>query len=783
MIPSPVVIPSIIDMTGGVPGPGATIAAAVFKSNKGRVNEPVLCTSAEQFIAEFGTPVESVSDAHEMLQPYLRTAPVWALRVDNGSKYSHASLYNLQDYNSGETVSTTYDSFFPAASLDASAAAAFLTGGYEDGEFGIQVIEFQGALIASNVLTAEYSIGGGASAITVSVTYATSNAATLAAFATALQTSLRTNVGNANITVDVLTVSTTNSSGYIRIMSPQGVDLPILSEVEITLGVSQAVVLYWPEPKLFDIFAISPGVWGDDVGYRVRDIKYGSPAASKVTLAGFLTTSNTANISINGVALSSAVTYDTSHKATMDLLMAALRAKFGPLGYYFKFGAQTWENALGTSPSASGVNELEIHVRSTHFGEDFTLTAAMGGGASAATITALAAATTPTGEFTLEIFLREDSSSPVESHTVTIHERVDGNGYQTNIENVINEGPNASRYVRVVQPSYSKYLSSGIAHLRGSWRDSAKTILDMHSTVQWLGNGAAGSAVTDTMIATAWDTFLDKTRYNVKILINCGYSNVTVHKKMLEVAKTRRNCTAFLDAPVASQATSALMEYRNFILGVDNSYGTLVSPNIKTVSQYSPGGRFIPPSGHFAAQAAANDHNNAIWRSFAGLNYGILDGITDTYVDYSKSDLDLLCPIGISPIIIKNGAVLIWDLRTLQRRQSALSSLPVRRIVSEVEDVISKHCESFLQDPTDSNTRFKLVQGIETYLRQIQIGRGIKFFFVKSDTDNNKEADEAVGRINVDIYIHFIQAAREIRLRTIIIDGTVTFQELGRQAA
>lgn len=774
--PSPVVSKEIRDLGNRVPGPGASIGAAVIKAKKGRVNEAVLCISPDDFYEQYGLDDPSVSDAHEMLAPYLKVAPCYVLRVDNGSKYSVSSLYNFQDYNTGEVIGSTYDSFFPAATHNFSPVAAFLSGGYEDGAVSVQMLEVQAALVASNQIAITYSPGGGSN-VTVTTTYASSSAATLTAFALALQTSLRTNLGNAEITVDVLTVATTNNSVYIRIASPQGVELPIFTGFAVTLGVSQAVVKYWPEPNLLSVYGISPGAWGNDVGYRIRDVSYGNGAVRKIVLSTFLATGHTINISVNGTPLDSVVTYATSHKLTMDALMTALRAKFGPFGFLFKFGNQTWDNALSGSPSSAGTSELEINIRSTKFNEDFTASATMGGSTPPTATSSLVLAHSPfTSEFTLEVYLREDTSSPVESWRVTLQNRVDGNGVQTNVETVVNDGDRKSKYIRVVQAAHTKFDTSGVVRFAGSWRDNGKSIFDVHTAIQWLGSGADGSAITDGQVVTAWSQFEDTTKYEIRNLINCGFTSAAVQLKMLEVAKTRRDCFAWLDCPSNMQKATALREYRNFILGADNSYGTIVAPYIKVVSANSPAGRFIPASGDIAAKAALLDRTK-MWQSPAGLERGVVDRAVDLKENYIKSELDLLCPIGISPIIKKQGSIVLWDAKTLQRKESPLSIVSIRRTLSEIERVVANFLDRYLQEPANANTRYKINQKIDQYLEPIFQGEGLSFKLVKCDGDNNDEADEQAGRINVDIYLVFVQPAREIKLRTLVGDGKISFQE------
>lgn len=780
---SPVVRKEIRDFTGQIPGAGITTGAAVIKAAKGAVNKPVLCVSVDDLYQNFGTPDPAISDALECLTPFLRVAPCYVMRVDNGSKYSHSSIYNLQDFNEGESIADTYDSFFPAGTLTHNVADTMMAGGFEDGQISVQILEIQGAVITSNALEVEYSMGGGAAAVTVTTNYATSSAATLAAFAAAIQTSLRSNVDN-RITVSLVTEATTQGSNYIRIVAPQGVDLPIFSEFTLTGGDTQVDVIYWPEAKLLDVFALTPGVHGDDVGYRIRDVKYSNPASAKIALSGFMATGHTFSATLNGVSLSAPVSYATSHKATMDAIILALRNKFGPLGYFFRFGSQTWDNALGTNPSSAAVTDLEIHVRYMHFGSDLVASVAMGGSTPpTATVTYPTQESAYISSFTFEVFIRSDSSAPVESFNVTLQERIDGNGRQTNIESVINDSELASKYIRVKQAPYTKYAKNGIVRLGGSWRDSAKTTFDVHTSIQWLANGTDGGAISDALIASAWDTFLDTTRYNVKLLINCGYASDTVHRKMLEVAKTRRDSFALLDVPQTAQKTAALREYRQFTLAADNSYGTIISPYIKITSKYSPNGRFIPPSGDIAAQIAFNDRNK-MWEDPSGLNRGVMDRAVDVQEDYTKADLDLLCPLGISPIIRhRGGQIVFWDAKTLQVQESALSILPIRRTLSEIETAIGVYLENFLKRPANANTRFNITQRINMYLEPIKQGEGLSFYLVKCDGDNNKEADEAVGRINLDILLIFVQPTREIVLRTNVADGQITIQEIIRQLA
>lgn len=732
-----------IDLSQRVAAAASSTGAAVFASKKGPLG-PQFYTNRDDFMTVYGKPDPSVSFGHDCVIDFLSQAnAIFVNRVHNGALW--AGLSFLQNKDTAPTA-TLRRGFVAGSTHD-----------YASGGRQVSVLTFSADLVTLNSIGATTLSSGNTTASTTAVVYATSHAATVAAYVVALQGALDTIA-----TGGVVEIADTTTNRSIRIISPENTRV-VITGGAVTLGASQPTVTLSSVTKAFDIFAENPGAWGNKVGVKITNVDQGTPQRLRLTFSGALITGNSFTCNVNGTAIAAPVTFTTDSDTTMAAIAAAIKTALDTTT-----GKSTGSATVVSIPNSVS-NDRQILVIAPDAKADITITgAAVTSGASQATVsvTEVLKRIAPDNTFTLEVYTSDNVATPVETFKVSTALQVNGYGQQQNIAQVINESSNKSKYIRVYQPQESiGYEMLSVEQTTGG--------------PVYLTGGNDGAAVSDSQINAGWDVFKNRNKFEIRILINCGYTSVAVQQKMTALAESRKDCFAILDMPSDKQATIDAVTYRKQELNINSSYAALYTPDLKIADEFSDVIRFVPPSGKIAATFAYTDRTRNVWWSPAGLSRGQVRQIIGLRYDYDDGMLDQLSPNQCNAIIKKPGAGYVaWDDQTLQAQASALSNINVRRLLIAIEVAVTDALDYSVFDPNDDFTRFTIVQMINGFLEPIRTGRGLYSYLVVSDESNNPSYLIDAGQLNVDVYLQPTLPARTILLSTIITKTGASFQEL-----
>jgi phage tail sheath protein FI len=271
---------------------------------------------------------------------------------------------------------------------------------------------------------------------------------------------------------------------------------------------------------------------------------------------------------------------------------------------------------------------------------------------------------------------------------------------------------------------------------------------------------------------------VDTEAIKVNILINGGYCSSTVQLAMDAVAAARGDAVAVLDVPSASQSVQSALDYRNITLNLNSSRSALYTPDVLIQDTYNNMPIYVPPSGYVAACFARTDYVAQPWYAPAGLNRGLLR-VQGVRYKYNKDQRDMLAPAQVNYIRNFPGkGIAVWEQRTLQTKQSALSWVSVRRLFDVIEVSVSDFLLYSVHEPNDDWLRIQIVGAIGEFLEAVRLARGLKKYLVKCDTENNPAWITGQGQLNVDLYAEPVLPAEKIQLKTIITRQGVDFQEL-----
>lgn len=366
---------------------------------------------------------------------------------------------------------------------------------------------------------------------------------------------------------------------------------------------------------------------------------------------------------------------------------------------------------------------------------------------------------TPTDTFSVNVYdTAESLVNPIESMPVTLQTARDGYDQQTELAQTINL---SSQYIRAI---------SNFDNLT----EAAPAIYPIAQTL--FSGGTDGTEVTSSNVMAAWDDFRDTDLYNIGRLINCGYTDSSVHAKLVNLSIDRGDCVAFLDTPVSYQQAAAAANYRLLVLGSDTDRACIFSPDLYETDSDTSQRLYVPPSGWAAGLASNADNTGGAGRSMAGPTFGITQEILGLRYNYNGDDRDLLASASVNYFRSRNGiGVYLAEQRTLTKQLSAVSWYPVRRLFDVMERSMATGLLYYLQFPNIERTVEKIGSMLEDYLSK-RLGSGaINGYKVYI---NNAPAVRAQGKLNVYAAIEPSLPINQIGLLTLIAPQGANFEEI-----
>ena len=299
-----------------------------------------------------------------------------------------------------------------------------------------------------------------------------------------------------------------------------------------------------------------------------------------------------------------------------------------------------------------------------------------------------------------------------------------------------------------------------------------------------LGGGEDDNAPTAGELSTAYNFLADSATVDVNLLFATPDANgaETMAEKLIEIAKDRKDCMAFVSPPIEDTVGTAspAADVKTFVDGLTStSYASCDSTALYVYDKYNDVYRFIGASGHMAGLCANTDNVADSWFSPAGVNRGQLLGITKLAFNPTKADRDTLYKARVNPIVSMpgQGTILFGD-KTLLKRPSAFDRINVRRLFITLEKAISTAAEAQLFEFNDEFTRAQFRNLVEPFLRDVKGRRGLTDFLVVCDNTNNDSQVIDANRFVADLFIKPSKSINFITLNFIATRSGVEFSEI-----
>lgn len=257
-----------------------------------------------------------------------------------------------------------------------------------------------------------------------------------------------------------------------------------------------------------------------------------------------------------------------------------------------------------------------------------------------------------------------------------------------------------------------------------------------------------------------------------------------VDQALLEIANARKDCMAFLSAPIrVKELTNDADRYtevsEKFESIQSTSYAVFDSTPAYVYNRYKDQYVWIPLCGHIAGLCANTDFVSEPWFSPAGLNRGNIQSVVKLAYNPKQADRDELYKNRINPVVSFPGqGIVLYGDKTALTRPSAFDRINVRRLFMTVEKAIATSAKFQLFEINDEFTRSAFVNAIAPFLRDVQGRRGIEDFKIVCDSSNNTPQVVDGNRFVADIYIKPLRSINFITLNFIATRTGATFEEL-----
>jgi hypothetical protein len=186
---------------------------------------------------------------------------------------------------------------------------------------------------------------------------------------------------------------------------------------------------------------------------------------------------------------------------------------------------------------------------------------------------------------------------------------------------------------------------------------------------------------------------------------------------------------------------------------IDSSYACTYFPWIQIKDTQNNVNVYIPPTGEVVKAMAYTDNVKFPWFAPAGLNRGVTDARKSKY-KMSQEARDILYKGRINPMAdFADAGTAIFGQKTLQKKESALDRINVRRLLLQVKVLIANIAIRLVFEQNDQATIDQFLQKATPILDNIKRERGLYDFRIKMDDTNNttetRDRNELYGEISL----------------------------------
>ena len=351
--------------------------------------------------------------------------------------------------------------------------------------------------------------------------------------------------------------------------------------------------------------------------------------------------------------------------------------------------------------------------------------------------------------------------------------------------------PNMSQYIRVrsvSSPTPNYFDANGVAV-------SAYT-----ASIPVNGSGSAGGSFTGAIGTTNSNiTVYNAISTNTQGLLGASYNNMIALLGNAEAYQYNLLFTpGLLNDTHTSQVTNIISNtiargdsmyvmdlgaYGTTVTGAtvqaqtrDTSYAASYFPWVRIIDPATGKQVWVPASTVIPGVYAFNDKVSAPWFAPAGINRGGLSTVLQAELKLTQGNRDTLYSNNINPIAtLPKQGVVVYGQKTLQKSQSALDRVNVRRLMIELKSYIRQIADTVVFEQNTIATRNSFVARVTPFLEGIQQKQGLYAYKVVMDATHNGPAVIDQNQLIGQIYIQPTRTAEFISLDFILMPTGAEF--------
>jgi phage tail sheath protein FI len=213
----------------------------------------------------------------------------------------------------------------------------------------------------------------------------------------------------------------------------------------------------------------------------------------------------------------------------------------------------------------------------------------------------------------------------------------------------------------------------------------------------------------------------------------------------------------------------------NAAAAFDTSFVATYWPWAQTINPATGQNVWVPASTLMPGVYMASDRVSYPWIAPAGTNRGVVTNVTRVERVVTQSGRDALYEANINPLATLPGyGVVVYGQKTLQKKNTALDRVNVRRLLIELNNYIGQVAQSLVFEQNTSTTRNEFLAQVNPYLSTIQQQQGLYDFNVVMDDTNNTPTVIDNNQLVGQIYIQPTKTSEFILLEFNILPTGVT---------
>jgi hypothetical protein len=366
-------------------------------------------------------------------------------------------------------------------------------------------------------------------------------------------------------------------------------------------------------------------------------------------------------------------------------------------------------------------------------------------------------------------YLELSGSFPNKSRFVRV-ENIKNTLRYLNSNGTIRDGSLSGSLPAAVSGTFGGGSEGNVVHPRGMYENITNTNTQGFN----VGQDVSGS----TAYADAIDILANTDQYDIDLLFTPGlvdnYANhSTIITRAINMVEDRGNTFYVIDptykgSTVGQAQTSA--DSRN------TNYAAYYYPWCQVSDPDLGRPVWLPPSCVVAGVYSFNDLVAHPWFAPAGLNRGSLDTVIQTERFMTKNDRDNLYIKNINPIasfVVEGNTV--FGQKTLQKKQSALDRINVRRLLIDAKRTVSQTVKYLVFENNTSQTRARFLELTDPYFRRVRDQQGLYDYRIIIDESNNTPDVIDRNEMHCQIYLKPAKTAEFIIVDFVILPTGALF--------